>query len=91
MYIGLLYSKPVRDIITKEVGVYELQVVMDEKEITASRDRAGFIRVFISRALAEQIFVTGVPAEYWAFETSTELRKRLDFPAKLRFDGSLSQ
>lgn len=87
MQIGTLRSRMIDR--GGEFGFHETDVTCEGTDFEKSGDKKAFLFSQVSRAVTEQIFVTGLPAEYWSFEFTPTIARGLGYSnPTLRFDGS---
>lgn len=87
MIIGKLITRPLQDHDKpgKEIGQFELEIVLEEKFINNSGDPKSFVNKTIGMWLASAILDTEVPQEYWAFIPARKIRRAFNWPEIMPF------
>lgn len=66
-----------------EGGFFVIEVQLDEALMQRSGDVKGHAYKSISAHLAQAIYLTEVPVEYWTFEFSDRAARRYGFPSQV--------
>ena len=87
IHLGVLYTRPLQEPESLEIGEFFLDVELDERFFFADSDKPGLVRRTVAQHFASAVKSSEVPTEYWYFASSTWLQKHFNFPKILNFGG----